>query len=97
MQWIDDLEGCGKNFNATGTIITFYTFNDLGQTHNNDQTIKDNTVLMTKGSTATPRAYRDRSVSIRQPFRQRNAVFLYDETYLVSAMYYMEFETEIEK
>ena len=81
----------------TGTVITAYTFNDLGQTHNSDKTIKDNTVLKTEGSTATPYGYKDRSVSVRRPFLDRSAIFLYDETYLISAMYYQEFGNDEEE
>jgi hypothetical protein len=57
----------------------------------------DNVVLKTKGSTATPFGYKDRSVSVRRPFLDKAQVFLYDETYLVSAMYYQEYETDLEK
>ena len=89
---MDDLQGCGAMFKPTGTIITMYTFADLGSMHNDDGSIKDNTVLKIEGSTAPPRSFTDRSRPVYDPFIDKRTRFHYDETYYVSAMYVMERE-----
>ena len=70
-----------------------YTFADLGQMHNDDGSLRDNTVLKT-GTDGPSRDYMKRSVSVRDPFRDQKTQFLYDETYFVSSMYVMESQSD---